>query len=334
MLLLRIFLLVVSSNILHVIAWGSIGHNLVARLAQSQLNSTTNNWIQHYIASDLRGDLGRIASWPDLILYPDTNPFDYVHWLWSRDLHYINIPAWNCSYIPSRDCVNDRCIEGALKNYSRRLVDRNSDYVEQQQALIFLVHFLGDIHQPLHSGFKNDQGGNAVKGFFLNGKNLTNLHTIWDVEIIVNRIQRHFQSDVNLYYNHLLALMLNQSAMINETYNNYEEWVKESVDYVCKQVYLNDNGTRLNVSLNFTLGEEYFNRNWPTVDQRLTQAGWRLATLLNHLAEQRSSTKLPPDMQALIIMACIAIGIFILATIGFYQYKPPEIPDRSPLLAE
>ncbi|UJR14500.1 hypothetical protein I4U23_001496 [Adineta vaga] len=334
MLRLRLILLLLSYHILHVNAWGAIGHNLVARLAQSQLNSTTNHWIGQYLSSDLHNDLGRIASWPDLILYPDTNPFDYVHWQWSRELHYINTPAWSCNYIPSRDCIRDRCIEGALKNYSQRLINKDGNYVQQQEALRFLVHFLGDIHQPLHSGFKTDQGGNNVKGFFLNGTNLTNLHTIWDVEIIATRIQRHFQSDVNLYYNYLLTLMLNQSVTMNETYNDFQAWAQESVNYVCEQVYLDDNGNKLNVSMNFTLGENYFNRNWPLVDQRLAQAGRRLAALLNRLFESRTPTKLPPDVQALIIMLCIALAVFMFAGLGFYFYKPPEIPDRTPLLSE
>ena len=97
-------------------------------------------------------------------------------------------------------------------------------------------------------------------GFFFDEKNLTNLHTIWDVEIINKRIERYFQSDVNLYYEYLKLLMINQSAFINETYNDYKVWIDESVGYVCQQVYLDDNDIKLNVSINFTLGENYFNR--------------------------------------------------------------------------
>jgi hypothetical protein len=148
----------------YVHAWGPIGHGLVARLAQSEFNSPANTWIRDYIPLHLSGDLSAIASWPDVILYPDTNPLDYNNWQWSRQLHFINIPDWICKYIPSRDCIDDQCIEGALKNYSQRLTDTDCDYVQQQQALFFLVHFVGDIHQPLHCGFKGDLGGNNVKG--------------------------------------------------------------------------------------------------------------------------------------------------------------------------
>ncbi|CAF4719670.1 unnamed protein product [Rotaria sp. Silwood1] len=315
------FVLFYQSILLCIFGWGPIGHSLVARLAQSQLDLSTNNWIQNYIPGDLLGNLSAIASWPDIILYPDTNPLDYNKWQWSRELHFINTPDWYCEYISIRDCMNNRCIEGALKNYSQRLIDNNCDYVQQQQALFFLVHFVGDVHQPLHCGFKGDLGGNNVKGLFFNKINLTNLHEIWDSGIINIHLQRHFQSDINLYYQYLKSLMFNQSLLVNETYNDYKKWIDESVDYVCKQVYFDDNNDKLNISLNFTLGEEYFNRNWPLIDQRLTQAGRRLALLLNQLDKNRSSRKLPPDTQALIIVLCIGLSIVIFAALSVYIYK-------------
>lgn len=156
--------IIFSQHIVTTSSWGSVGHGLVARLAQSQLTPIENNWIQEFIPAGLNGDLSRIASWPDLILYANSNPVSYSRWQWSRPLHYINTPDWNCTYLASRDCVRDQCIEGALKNYSFRLVDDSSDYSDQQEALFFLVHFLGDVHQPLHCGFSGDLGGNSVKG--------------------------------------------------------------------------------------------------------------------------------------------------------------------------
>ncbi|CAF0983018.1 unnamed protein product [Rotaria sp. Silwood1] len=88
-----------------------------------------------------------------------------------------------------------------------------------------------------------------------------------------------------------------------------------------EKFYFDDNNDKLNISLNFTLGEEYFNRNWPLIDQRLTQAGRRLALLLNQLDKNRSSRKLPPDTQALIIVLCIGLSIVIFAALSVYIYK-------------
>ncbi|CAF3132987.1 unnamed protein product [Rotaria sp. Silwood2] len=351
--MLRLYFVLFYQCILCVFGWGPIGHSLVAHLAQSQLDSSTNNWIYNYIPSDLSGNLSAIASWPDIILYRDTNPLDYTNWQWSRELHFINTPDWNCEYISTRDCLNNRCVEGALKNYSQRLIDNNCDYVQQQQALFFLVHFVGDVHQPIHCGFKGDSNGkkiigkltlffifslnlvlNFFLGFFFNGENLTYLHKIWDTEIINVRINRHFQSDVNLYYEYLKSLIFNQFLLINETYNDYKIWIDESVDYVCKQVYFDDNNIKLSVSRNFALGEKYFNRNWPLIDQRLAQAGCRLASLLNQLAKNRSSRKLPPNIQILFIVLFSGLAIGIFAALSVYLYKRQKNKEYDSLTPE
>ncbi|CAF5124996.1 unnamed protein product, partial [Rotaria sp. Silwood1] len=78
--------------IVSVFSWGPIGHSLVARLAQSQLDSSTNNWIQNYIPRNLSGDLSAIASSADITLNPMTNPLGSKNWLWSRELHSAYIP--------------------------------------------------------------------------------------------------------------------------------------------------------------------------------------------------------------------------------------------------
>ena len=107
MTLSKLHLFLFYQGILYVLGWEPIGHSLVARLAQSQLNLTTNHWIDHYLGWDLYGDLSRIASWPDVILYSDSNPFDFNEWQWSRELHFINIPDWNCEYNSSRVGLNE-----------------------------------------------------------------------------------------------------------------------------------------------------------------------------------------------------------------------------------
>jgi hypothetical protein len=131
---------------------------------------------------------------------------------------------------------------------------------------------------------------------------------------------------VNLYYDYLKSLVM------NETSNDYKSWIDESIKYVCEQIYLDDNNIKLNVSLNFTLGENYFNRNWPIVDQRLAQGGHRLAILLNRLVEHRSSLKLSPHIQALIVVLCIEFVIGILAGIFFFVFRKHYITRNNDVL--
>ncbi|CAF3932619.1 unnamed protein product, partial [Rotaria sp. Silwood1] len=115
--------------------------------------------------------------------------------------------------------------------------------------------------------------------------------------------------------------MFNQALLVNETYNDYKKWIDESVDYVCKQVYFDDNNDKLDVSRNFILGEKYFNRNWPLIDQRLTQAGRRLASLLNQLDKNQSSKKLPSNILTHIIVLCIVLSLGIIVSLSVYLYR-------------
>lgn len=146
-----------------VYAWGPVGHTTIVRLAQSQLSGAALDWSISLTPWHWNGNLSAMASWADDILYADANPTGFGNWQWSRPLHYVNIPDWNCEYKPERDCVDEVCVAGAIRNYTRRL-ETILDEVQRKEAMYFLIHFMGDIHQPLHAGFSGDRGGNSVRG--------------------------------------------------------------------------------------------------------------------------------------------------------------------------
>lgn len=188
----------------------------------------------------------------------------------------------------------------------------------------------------------NDRPFDAVEriscfsGYFLNGTNQTNLHTIWDEQIINYRLQRHFQSDVHLYFNYLSIMMLNQSIANNETATDYQQWINESIFYVCNEVYFDDDHGKMNASKSFSLGEDYFRRTWPIVDQRLAQGARRLSILLNQLSTHRTKRKLSPDIEALIIALstgltlCLLIGIIL----HFLGRRHRQTEETTPLISE
>ena len=147
----------------YVHGWGPVGHSIIARLAQSQLTGAAKDRIRYLVPWHWNGNLSAMASWGDDILYPNTNPTGFDNWQWSRPLHYINMPEWSCNYRRERDCINDICVDGAIRNYTERLETDLGD-IQHQEALYFLIHFVGDIHQPLHVGFANDYGGNNIRG--------------------------------------------------------------------------------------------------------------------------------------------------------------------------
>lgn len=99
--------------------------------------------------------------------------------------HYVNPPDGSCSYEPARDCPGGNCVVEAINGQVAILKSRASD-AERLVALKWVVHLVGDVHQPLHAGFKGDKGGNRyqVQAF---GRGM-NLHSLWDGGLIRNRV--------------------------------------------------------------------------------------------------------------------------------------------------
>ena len=162
---LPVLCVLLSANVVH--GWGADGHSLLASIAQSVLSNESLDFVRAHLPWYTSGNISMLASWPDFILYPDTNPVDYLNWQWSKQLHFVDTKDWACEYNREQDCDwtgEQRCVDGTIQNYTRRLADGQQDDVQRQEALKFLVHFIGDAHQPLHAGFKGDRGGNSIRG--------------------------------------------------------------------------------------------------------------------------------------------------------------------------
>lgn len=103
----------------------------------------------------------------------------------SAGWHYVNIAEDNCHYEAPKHCRNGNCIVEALKAQSAILGDRSLTDGERLQALKFVVHLVGDIHQPMHAGYAHDKGGNDFQLQF--GNRGTNLHSLWDSGMLNTR---------------------------------------------------------------------------------------------------------------------------------------------------
>jgi hypothetical protein len=123
----------------------------------------------------------------------------------------------------------------------------------------------------------------------MNGTFETNIHSLWDSGLITVRVRRDFQSNNSLYYDYIHDLMLRQPPTDND--GDIQQWIKENINIVCSQIYLNEQNETMNASIKFQLGETYYQRNIATIDQRLALGGRRLGALLNRLNQPSSTIK-------------------------------------------
>jgi hypothetical protein len=117
----------------------------------------------------------------------------------------------------------------------------------------------------------------------MNTTRQTNLHTMWDSDMITVRVQQEFSRNNSRYYDYLQKLMGDQAAVDND--DSIDQWIKENIKFVCEGIYLDENNATMNTSTNFTLSEVYYRRHISLIEQRLALGGRRLGALLNRLAK-------------------------------------------------
>lgn len=148
-------------------AWGADGHRLIAEYAVTRLSPAARTQVDRLLALEPGATLASVSTWADEVRSPTT-----AAW------HYLNFPRdAGCRYEGDRMCVQGNCVVGAI---DRQMAVLASDAPEERRllALKYVVHFVGDVHQPLHAGFADDRGGNSHQ-LQAYGRG-TNLHALWD----------------------------------------------------------------------------------------------------------------------------------------------------------
>ncbi|XP_058215425.1 endonuclease 4-like isoform X4 [Rhododendron vialii] len=208
------------------------------------------------------------------------------------DLYTILIP------LISGDCHNsagqkNMCVSGAINNYTMQLMSGYKDSNTESkynltEALMFLSHFIGDIHQPLHVGFTGDEGGNTITVRWYRRK--TNLHHVWDNMIIESAVKMFYGSDLSMM---IQAIQRNitdgwsddilpwESCSLDQTACP-DSYAFESINLACKFAYRN-------ATPGSTLEDDYFLSRLPVVEKRLAQGGVRLAATLNRIFASQPS---------------------------------------------
>jgi hypothetical protein len=156
-------------------AWSEFGHRLVAELAYRQLSPSARAAVDDLLRDEPEPTLAGIAGWADLVR--DLTAYEHT-----RAWHYVHIGDAGCVFERARDCRGEDCVVAAIQRYAAVLADPARTRAERVEALKFVVHFVGDVHQPLHANNRDDRGGNEFQ-VNLRGEG-TNLHAVWDFHVL------------------------------------------------------------------------------------------------------------------------------------------------------
>lgn len=249
-------------------AWGPVGHRAVAEIAQRHLDMRSKRQIDDLLGGRALAD---VANWPDWIRSdPAARANGTIHPEW----HYTSVPDGSPT-IPT-----DGGVLWAIAHNRDVLGSKDVSTAERRTALAWLVHLVGDIHQPLHVGRSEDRGGNTQIVTYQG--DLTNLHKVWDEDLIDH--ERWSYTELATYLDHASDTQLEQwsadAPMV---------WAQESLA-LRGLVYDMRDGRRFPEGQTncvqdrpCALAWDYRFRAWPVVEQRLLQAGIRLAAILDQV---------------------------------------------------
>ena len=242
------------------LAWGKTGHRVVAALADAQLSGLARAHVKKILGVE---SLDEAATWPDDMRSAPAQFWQKTATPW----HYVTLNG----IIYDRAPPEGDALE-ALNRFRATLQDPNASIGDKQLALRFVVHLVGDLHQPLHAGKCCDKGGNDVKVRWF-GRDL-NLHSVWDSALVdeeqlsftelAAKLQRHTSSEDVLTWWDI----------------NPRDWISESAQ-LRETVYpvANKKDPKAPPELSYA----YVYKFTPLMEQRLKQAGVRLAAYLNDI---------------------------------------------------
>lgn len=240
-------------------AWGVIGHRVVGEIADKYVSATARTKINQILGTE---SIAMVSNWADFIR-SDTS-FKYLN-TW----HYINLDS-GLSYNDVKDYLKK---DTAVNVYTKinflvkELKNKKLAKEKKQLYLRLLIHFVGDVHQPMHAGRKSDLGGNTIKVSWFSEP--SNMHRVWDENLI--EFQQLSYTEYTKAINHpTLALKKKWQTQ------PLSDWIYESYE-ISEQLHteIKQPDQKLSYQYNFD--------HIATVNQRLLQGGVRLAALLNDI---------------------------------------------------
>jgi hypothetical protein len=308
--LVLLLLLALSLDSSPLFAWGCKGHQTVALLARKHLTPEARQFalallaqvpidpqLKRHCGDGVDDLLADASTWPDDVRADRKNG----HW------HYIDIPRAAARQPLEGFCPPESCVTQAIVDQMAILKNKSADPRRRAEALRYIIHFVGDLHMPLHASTNNDEGGNCTPVRFFrrrprarNNSYEPNLHFLWDTAIL----ERDMRSAEPAEYAELLDQTFStEEAAWQGAGIHIDDWAWESHDLAESVVYsrllppaptevpapvhsctdANHIGERM-LRMNFFAGQAYQDLAAPLVQKRIAQAGIRLALLLNDAA--------------------------------------------------
>ncbi|MGE4061993.1 MAG: S1/P1 nuclease [Rhodospirillaceae bacterium] len=240
-------------------AWGDVGHRWVCRITWDHLSVEARDKVLDILDFNTREEFEDSCNWADAHRegHRETGPW-----------HYVSVPKGATEVIMERDCPAETSC--AVREIERQFAILTSQVAkpERARALMFLSHFVGDLHQPLHTGFPDDRRGSLLR-VKLNGQDWT-MHGVWDYALVE---AEPVGADV-------LGARLRSYIPIERDFSGVDApplvWANESLALLRAPAtaYVGNPGN------GFELGEIYIQQNRRVAVEQISRAGVRLALWL------------------------------------------------------
>lgn len=251
-------------------AWGGDGHQIICLIAEDHLTPKASAAIHDLLGRDVNISDAQIANWADQIRddRKETGPW-----------HYVDIPIDARGFDEKRDGDNGNNVIDKTEEFEKVLANKSAPKAQRAEALKFVVHFIGDAHQPLHCAERNnDKGGNTRLVFFLDQKKAVNLHQCWDTLIILQQKGTMKIAD----FADGLNSRITKSEITRWSAGAPLDWANESHLVAREKVYAGVPAEGRPPKID----QRYVDRSEQVIDEQLEKAGIRLAWTLNRLFGQ------------------------------------------------
>lgn len=267
------------------IAWSSQAHEIICEIAWQRFTPAAKKLVRDLRRVDREAwkTFSASCAWADAVRERDGK------YAATSAYHYVNVPPGVAGVAPERDCDDSkRCVTWAIAHYGRQLADRTVASRTRADALKFLAHFIGDVHQPLHVGRAADRGGNEIPVDFLGdhgscrrGKE-RDLHEVWDRTILERAGDRWPEAAQRL------AAEISPAQAEAWSSTDILAWANESYRLCESFVYELPRSVRHCGQRRYAVIDERYSRKALRLSrERLQQAGVRLAHVIDLAARRQ-----------------------------------------------